>query len=110
MSRQPDLFDYNLYGGSPPAQGHSPTSQAAAASIAPRIGDLHRKLIDWLRQHPDGATDEEMQDELDMLANTQRPRRRELQLADYVEDSGRTRLTHSGRNAVVWRLCRGKVA
>jgi hypothetical protein len=102
--RQPDLFGYDLYSGEPPHQAHSTTSAAAARSIAPRIGDLHRRIIAWLRGHPQGATDEEMQDDLDMPANTQRPRRRELQLAGYVEDSGKTRLTRSGRNAVVWRL------
>jgi len=102
--RQPDLFGYEFYNGDPPAQRHSRTSVEAALSIVPRIGDLHREIMAWLRDHPQGSTDEEMQDGLDMPANTQRPRRRELQLAGYIEDSGRTRLTRSGRNAVVWRL------
>jgi len=105
--RKPDLFgEYDfydgVYDGDPPAQRHSPTSIEAALSIAPRIGALHRELIAWLTGRP--STDEEMQDGCDMPANTQRPRRRELQLAGYVEDSGRTRLTRSGRYAVVWRL------
>jgi len=102
MSRQHDLFGYDFYGGEPPAQSHSATSRAAASSIAPRIGALHRTIIAWLREHP--STDEQIQDALDMPANTQRPRRRELQLAGYVEDSGRTRLTRSLHNAVVWQL------
>lgn len=37
-------------------------------------------------------------------ANTQRPRRRELELMGRIEDSGQTRLTRSRRAAVVWRI------
>jgi hypothetical protein len=102
-----DPYQYDFFGGEPPAQRHSPTSVEAAQSITPqRIGELHRAIMGLLREQPEGATDEEMQDELFMLANTQRPRRRELQLAGIVEDSGKTRLTRTGRNAVVWRLTR----
>lgn len=96
-----DLFNTVPYGG-PPAQRHSRTSQKAAASIKYRIGDLHRAILQWLESNPQGACDERMAGELDMGLNTFRPRRRELQLMGYVEDSGRTEMTKSGRGAVVW--------
>lgn len=94
---------YDLFGGSPPAQRHSLTSLAAAAAIRGRIGPLHMQLIRYLRTC-DGATDEEMQADIPMGANTQRPRRRELELWGVIENSGRVRLTRSRRLAVVWKL------
>lgn len=98
---QGDLFP--PYNGDPPSQAHSPTSQAAAESIKPKRGPLHKKIIDFLRV-TGGANDEEMQWDLSMPPNTQRPRRRELQLMGDVVDSGTTRPTRSGRAAVVWKL------
>lgn len=94
---------YDLFGGAPPAQKHSTTSLAAAARIKRHIGPLHARLIAYLRER-DGATDEEMQAEIPMPANTQRPRRRELQLMGLVTDSGAMRSTHARRGAVVWKL------
>lgn len=90
------------YGGEPPSQKHSRTSQDAAASIKPHVGPLHRKILNWLGEHPAGGSDERIARELHMVQNTFRPRRRELQLMDFIEDSGRTERTISGRDAVVW--------
>jgi hypothetical protein len=95
---------YDLFGGEPPAQAHSPTSLAAAAAIKKHIGPMHRKVLAHLRLHASGATDEEMQRDIPMAANTQRPRRRELELMGYVIDSGRVRWTDAGRDAVIWCL------
>ena len=100
----PDLFDYGLYDGSPPAQKHSDTSRAAAESIRKRIGPLHREILSFLKQRPRGATDEEMQTEIPMPANTQRPRRIELTQMERLADSGRRKLTGSKRHAVIWVL------
>jgi hypothetical protein len=94
---------YDLFGGEPPSQRHSDTSRAAAAGIKHRIGPLHLKVIAFLSGRA-GATDEEMQLEIPMPANTQRPRRRELELMGRVVDSGRRRLTRSGCEAVIWVL------
>jgi hypothetical protein len=94
---------YDLFGGEPPAQRHSPTSQAAASAIKPRINALHLAVIRYLRGC-DGATDEEMQAGIPMNPNTQRPRRVELTLRGEVVDSGRVRMTHSRRLAVIWVL------
>ena len=96
------------YGGEPPAQAHSPTSVAAAKSIKKSIGPSHRRILEilaWMPWNDDGGwTDEEMQDHLDMGANTQRPRRCELVALGKIKDSGKTRPTRSGRDAVVWVL------
>lgn len=100
---QPDLF--GPYRGEPPAQAHSQTSLKAAASIKKSIGPLHWKILDHLRFHP--STDEEIMDALDMGGNTERPRRRELELMGRIIDSGETRLTRSRRLAVVWKLTKG---
>ena len=108
--RDTDLFGWarqrpeprSPYNGEPPSQAHSPTSIAAAVAIKPTTGRLHRVLIAELAHSP--ATDEELCDRTGMGGNTQRPRRRELQLAGLVVDSGITRPTRSGKEAVVWRL------
>lgn len=94
---------YDLFGGEPPSQRHSETSRAAAAQIKKRIGPLHAAVLAYLAG-VNGATDEEMQRGIPMAANTQRPRRRELELMGRVMDSGRRRLTASRRDAVVWIL------
>jgi transcription initiation factor IIE alpha subunit len=93
-----DLFDWT-----PPFQRHSPTSKAAAEAIKPRIGEMHEMILRFLHLWG-AATDEQMQNELKMPANTQRRRRRELQNAKLIVNSGRTRATQSGRQAVVWIL------
>jgi hypothetical protein len=98
------LFDYVAeVEPDPPCQRHSVTSREAAESIKPDASELRRRVLAYLRgRGEDGATDEEMQDALGMGGSTQRPRRRELELAETVRNSGRTRRTKSGRNAVVW--------
>jgi hypothetical protein len=86
-----------------PCQRHSDTSRAAAEEIEPRVTTLRRAVLDAIRGAGDhGATDEELQVCLGMNPSTQRPRRIECVRAGLVRDSGRTRLTKSGRKAVVW--------
>ena len=85
-----------------PYQRHSATSRAAAIGIAPRAGTKRAQVLDFLRSHKEGATDEEMQECIPMSANTQRPRRCELVAAKFIKDSGRTRKTVGGDDAVVW--------
>jgi len=100
---QDDLFGYSMYGGSPPAQRHSDTSKAAAESIRQKIGPLHIEILNFLAGRA-GATDEQMQAQIPMAANTQRPRRVELTQMGRVVDSTRRDLTRSRRQAVVWML------
>jgi hypothetical protein len=112
MGRMKDLFGdipmpdpgYGFYDGNPPAQKHSKTSRAAATRIKKRIGPLHAEILLFLTNNPHGATDEEMQAQIPMPANTQRPRRVELTQDGRVVDSGRAKLTRSRREAVIWVL------
>lgn len=87
----------------PPFQAHSPTSRAAAASVVDDLGRMQRLVLECLRLHPDGLTDEQMQRLLGMNPNTQRPRRVELQRRGLIVMRG-TRKTESGRAAVIWTL------
>ena len=87
----------------PPLFAPARTSLAAAESIAPTAATLRAQVFDLLRSHG-GMTDEEMQQALSMNPSTQRPRRGELVDAGQVRDSGRTRKTASGREAVVWEV------
>ncbi len=87
-----------------PFQSHSPTSEAAAERAAPHAGTERRKVFNALSDHPHGLTDEQIQSLLAMNANTERPRRIELVAMGKVIDSHETRLTRSGRKAVVWKI------
>lgn len=84
-----------------PYQTHSVESREAAESIDAEI--LREQVFVFIaQQDSNGATDEEQQLALGMGGNTQRPRRRELQLEGRVMKAGFTRPTTSGRNAAVW--------
>jgi hypothetical protein len=96
------------YDGEPPAQKHSRTSRDAATSIKHHVGPMHRRILDWLDLYPAGGSDERIARELDMGQNTFRPRRRELQLMEYIENSGKTELTRARREAVIWVRARGE--
>lgn len=86
-----------------PYQRHSRTSRAAAINSEPAAGTKRGLALAHLRrQGAAGATDEEMQAQIPMNPNTQRPRRVELVAAGLVRDSGRTRKTAGGDDAVVW--------
>jgi hypothetical protein len=84
-----------------PYQKHSETSKEAAFSVTGRASSL-RELVHAFIAWANGATDEEIQRALNMSGSTERPRRRELQVAGRVIDSGLVRTTASGRRAVVW--------
>lgn len=88
-----------------PAVRHSPTSVAAAESITPEaMTDGQRKVYQFIAaQGGHGATDEECQLRIPMDANTQRPRRRELEDKGVIFSDG-TRKTRSNKSAAVWKL------
>lgn len=88
---------------SAPYQRHSATSRAAAVGIEPMAGTRRAQVLAFLRDRGrEGATDEEMQCRIPMSPNTQRPRRVELVQSFHVVNSGRTRATFGGDDAVVW--------
>jgi hypothetical protein len=87
----------------PPYIRHSDTSLASAAHIADGAPTLRGQVYRFIHKcRWYGATDHEVQDQLDMNPSTQRPRRIELVKRGLVKDSGRRRPTHTGRKAVVW--------
>jgi hypothetical protein len=86
-----------------PAQQHSRTSMQAADSLNVKaLNALQRKVLAWLVENGP-ATDEEMQEGLNMNPSTQRPRRIELARRGLLVTCG-IRKTASGRNADVWRV------
>jgi hypothetical protein len=87
-----------------PYQRHSETSHEAAEANAPTAGTQRQAVFGALEAHPVGLIDEEIQNLLAMNPSTERPRRIELVNSGAVVDSGTTRLTKSGRKAVVWIL------
>jgi hypothetical protein len=104
METQLSLFDSAT--ASPPPREFTNTSvtkRAAGVAIRPDAARLRRQVLEFIRQQGAvGATDSEVQLGLSMNGDTERPRRRELQLAGLIADSGQTRSTPSGRAAVVW--------
>jgi len=94
---------YIPYGGKAPHVATSETSEAAASSISsarPTLQDAVRTYIKSCGTF--GATDQQIENALELRHQTASPRRRELVLLGEVVDSGQTRKTDSGRNAVVW--------
>jgi len=94
----PSLFDQ------PPAQRHSPTSIAAAASIKPDVVTLRERVYRYILTNGP-VTDEEIAIALGMPGNTERPRRIELMHAGRIVQSG-TKPTASGRQAAAWVVAR----
>lgn len=89
----------------PPAQWHSETSVEAAEKAAGRAEQDRARVYFYLKAEGlHGGTDEEIQLELNMPGNTERPRRWELSQAEppLICLSGQTRKNRSGRRAAVW--------
>lgn len=108
MTAQPQLFDDDFepvrpYAGHAPYADGSDTSIAAAKDINEKLGEWQKKVLLSL-VHP--ATDEKLEWRLGCeRTRTSRPRRRELELAGYVEDSGeRLKSDITGKWVTVWRL------
>lgn len=79
------------------------TSAAAAERARLTVGGSRRRVLEAIVAAGDaGATDEELQQQLGLPANTERPRRLELCEAGYLMDSGDERPTASGARAIVW--------
>ncbi len=85
-----------------PYQHHSETSKAAALQAEADAPTWRGRVLRLLRETEAGLTDEEIQARLHMNPSTERPRRIELVNMRLVEDSGATKMTRSGRAAVIW--------
>ncbi len=90
----------------PPVRNDAPqTSRVAAGRIAGHAGTLRAAVLALLRERGEhGATDQEIQDALQLPSNTEIPRRWELVNAGAVVASGRKRKTRSNCPATVWVL------
>ena len=86
----------------------SQTSRDAAEQAKPNAATQRARVLKLVRESgwsdDPGLTDEQIQERLGLSGNTQRPRRMELVTMGLIKDSGRTRKTKSGREAVVWVL------
>lgn len=81
----------------------SDTSYAAARSIAPELPRLEGVVLDCIRKSGEhGRTDDEVETITKLSHQCASARRRGLVLKDRVVDSGRRRVTRSGRKATVW--------
>lgn len=80
------------------------TSRIAAERIYPKSGSIRLKVYEYLiRQGLRGATDQEMQTNLNLSGDTIRPTRMTLLKDNYIIDSGETRNNLNGNPCVVWR-------
>jgi len=85
----------------PPHNG-KPTSILAAEEIKPTVARLREQVYAFIRDRGKvGATREEIETSLAINSNSCRPRVWELLKANRIAETQETRLTRSGRKAVV---------
>jgi len=90
---------------SPAWEQGSETSEAAARAVADKAPSYRWQIHMIIKRAADGGmTDDELEVVTGLTHQCASARRRELVLAGLVKDSGVTRLTRSGRRAVVWVL------
>lgn len=89
----------------PPAHHNAPlgTSAVAADAIARHAPTVSYRVLEYFRSRgAEGATDDEGERALGLKSQSFTPRRGELARKKLLIDSGRRRLTSSGRPAAVW--------
>lgn len=86
----------------PPFQRHSETSRDAAIAIHEHRPTQRQLVLDAIRRHPAGLTDEQIVRETGLSPSSARPRRVELERDGLVVASARRGRTSSGRQANVW--------
>jgi transcription initiation factor IIE alpha subunit len=80
------------------------TSRDAANRVYPRSGSIRLEVYEFLiRRGLDGATDQEIESNLNLDGNTVRPTRKTLEQDELIVDSGTTRSNHNGNQCIVWR-------
>lgn len=83
------------------------TSKQAAKKVLAKVGTQKYVVLQAFKERfPQGFTDEELIDYCDLRLDNARKRRVDLYNDGIVENSGKTRLTSSGCQAIVWRLAR----
>lgn len=98
------MTQLGLFDRPAPFARESRTSKAAAKSIEPAAGTLRAIVLAFIRGRGEaGATIEEVASGAGLKLQSACPRVNELAAAGLIHDSTKTRLTASGRSAVVWR-------
>jgi len=86
------------------AHAHKTEADAAQKALG-ASGSQRRRVYDYIvYMGIYGATDEELQEALSLRVQSETPRRNELERAGFITNSGRTRPTSSGSQAIVWIL------
>jgi len=78
------------------------TSFEAFESIQGKIPTLKEDILSFIRFN-DGATCDEIEENLKLPHQTVSARIRELAQEEEIVDSGETQKTRSGRNAIIWK-------
>ena len=96
MKEQLDIFDTDYQ-----SANYTDTSQEALATIKPKIKTKREQVFDLIKLK--ALTNYEISDELDMPLSSVCGRVHELQELNLVENSGMTRKTKYGKQAIVWK-------
>ena len=94
--KQSNLFDTDY-----PSCNYTDTSQEALATIKPKIKTKREMVYDFVKLK--ASTNYEISDELEMPLSSVCGRVHELQELNLVENSGLTRKTKYGKQAIVWQ-------
>ncbi len=86
----------------PPPHNRTRTSRAAAHGIAPRTPSLRAKVLDWLAEHPEGATNERIAEALGINPDTVKARVHELGCVGQVVALKALGTTRSGSGAFLF--------
>jgi len=91
---------YTLY-----RKGDPLTSRAAAQAILALLPTLQQAVYAYAYGcGPDGFTDIDLAIHFRSYSSTYRTRRSELTRAGLIMDTGRTRILHTGRSAIIWAI------
>jgi DNA-binding IclR family transcriptional regulator len=94
--KQLDIFDTDYE-----SCNYTDTSQQALATIKPKIKTKREQVYDFVKLQ--SSTNYEISDELEMPLSSVCGRVHELQELNLVENSGLTRKTKYGKQAIVWQ-------
>jgi hypothetical protein len=91
-----------------PGYSNPTTSKDAAETMKPKASALRLRVLAELQLRADvGATCDELEQAMDLSHQTASARLREMALKGTIVDSGKKRLTRSGRAAIVWHAKEG---
>jgi len=104
---EPDEFELPVRPASPNSAPYvvgSETSKRAAESVEAGLNQMQEQVLAAIRSDASGRTCDEVERVLALRHQTASARIRELACKSKIVDSGRRRVTRSGRAAVVWVL------